>query len=92
MFIDIKLKKEIDGKRNRWKNVDSYTNRIRTHIKQNDIVTLEELNKKFTHKIKSENQIHKDQHKIRSILHTMLKRGEIIRIHEGHYKQTSKIL
>ena len=77
--------------KNQWRHVDSYTNKIRIYIKQNNIATIEELYKKFVNNSKSETNIAKEHHKIRSIIHSMLSRGEITRIKEGQYKKTSNI-
>lgn len=77
--------------KNQWRYVNSYTNKIRIYIKQNNVATIEELYKKFVNSSKSETNIVKEQHKIRSILHSMLSRGEITRITEGQYKKTSNI-
>jgi len=80
-----------EKKRNRWKNVDSYTNRIRDFFKEKNTISLDELYKKFVSKSQSQTNIFHEQHKVRSILYSMLLRGEIIRIEEGHYKKTSTI-
>ena len=77
--------------KNQWKYVDSYTNKIRVYIKQNNVVTIGTLYKKFVNNSQSEIEIITEQHKIRSIMNSMLSRGEITRIKEGQYKKTSEI-
>ena len=60
-------------------------------IKPSKISGIDELYKKFVSKSQSQTNIFHEQHKVRSILYSMLLRGEIIRIEEGHYKKTSTI-